>query len=54
MERTGKEGRVVGGTDAEKGAWPWVVSLKWLGRHVCGASVIDKEWLITEIGRAHV
>ncbi|XP_042563360.1 enteropeptidase [Clupea harengus] len=47
VERTGKEGRVVGGTDAEKGAWPWVVSLKWLGRHVCGASVIDKEWLIT-------
>ncbi|KAM4619750.1 enteropeptidase [Polymixia lowei] len=40
-------GRVVGGTDAQKGAWPWMVSLYWRGRHVCGASLIDSNWLIT-------
>ena len=39
--------RVVGGTDALEGAWPWIVSLHWRGRHVCGASLIDREWLIT-------
>ncbi|XP_066502418.1 enteropeptidase [Hoplias malabaricus] len=40
-------GRVVGGVDAERGAWPWTVSLKWIGRHVCGGALIDREWVIT-------
>ncbi|XP_056587484.1 enteropeptidase [Triplophysa dalaica] len=40
-------GRVVGGQDAQKGAWPWIVSLHWQGGHVCGASLIDSEWLVT-------
>ncbi|CAB1316044.1 unnamed protein product [Coregonus sp. 'balchen'] len=39
--------RVVGGTDSRKGAWPWMVSLYWRGRHVCGATLIDNEWLVT-------
>ncbi|XP_016430936.1 enteropeptidase [Sinocyclocheilus rhinocerous] len=42
-----KAGRVVGGQDAQKGAWPWIASLRWLGGHVCGATLIDSEWLIT-------
>ncbi|KAI4889773.1 hypothetical protein NFI96_017910 [Prochilodus magdalenae] len=51
MEKDGEEteisGRVVGGEDAPKGAWPWMVSLKWIGRHVCGATLIDTEWVLT-------
>uniref|UniRef100_A0AAQ4QPI7 Transmembrane serine protease 15 n=1 Tax=Gasterosteus aculeatus aculeatus TaxID=481459 RepID=A0AAQ4QPI7_GASAC len=41
------EVRVVGGVDAVKGAWPWIVSLQWRGRHVCGASVLGRDWLLT-------
>ncbi|XP_041863730.1 enteropeptidase [Melanotaenia boesemani] len=43
----GGESRVVGGTNAAKGAWPWIVSLHWRGRHVCGASLIGPDWLLT-------
>nr|XP_043898970.1 enteropeptidase [Solea senegalensis]XP_043898971.1 enteropeptidase [Solea senegalensis] len=40
-------GRVVGGTNAVKGAWPWIASLQWQDRHVCGASLISRDWLLT-------
>ncbi|XP_069030943.1 enteropeptidase-like [Embiotoca jacksoni] len=39
--------RVVGGTNAVKGAWPWMVSLEWGGNPICGASLIGKDWLLT-------
>lgn len=40
-------GRIVGGVNAAKGAWPWIVSLHWKLRHACGASVIGRDWLLT-------
>ncbi|XP_053096196.1 enteropeptidase isoform X1 [Pangasianodon hypophthalmus] len=43
----GVEGRIVGGEDAVKGAWPWIASLRWTGRSVCGATLIDSQWLVT-------
>jgi len=44
-------GRIVGGTVAKDGEFPWQVSLRALGgagaTHFCGASVIDKDWILT-------
>ncbi|XP_072315776.1 enteropeptidase [Eucyclogobius newberryi] len=39
--------KIVGGVDAVKGAWPWMVSLHWRNRHVCGATLIGADWLLT-------
>ncbi|XP_017259526.1 enteropeptidase isoform X1 [Kryptolebias marmoratus] len=46
-DRKALDGRVVGGVNAMKGAWPWLVSLHWRGRHVCGASLMGPDWLLT-------
>ncbi|XP_075122001.1 chymotrypsin-like elastase family member 1 [Leptodactylus fuscus] len=44
-------GRVVGGTNAAKGAWPWQVSLQYLSGgywyHTCGASLIRANRVMT-------
>ncbi|NXX79688.1 ENTK Enteropeptidase, partial [Urocolius indicus] len=39
--------RIVGGTDARREVWPWIVSLHFNSRHVCGASLVSEEWLVT-------
>ncbi|KAM9277730.1 LOW QUALITY PROTEIN: enteropeptidase [Cariama cristata] len=39
--------RIVGGSDARRGAWPWIVSLHFNSRPVCGASLVSDEWLVT-------
>jgi len=40
-------GRVVGGTVATIGDWPWAISMLFNGRHVCGGSLINDQWIIT-------
>ncbi|XP_064904905.1 enteropeptidase [Columba livia] len=39
--------RIVGGSDARREAWPWIVSLHFNSRPVCGASLVSDGWLVT-------
>ncbi|KAF5272708.1 hypothetical protein FQA39_LY07735 [Lamprigera yunnana] len=43
----GDDIKIVGGTDAEEGAYPYQASLRRKGRHFCGGSVIGDQWILT-------
>lgn len=42
-----RAGRIVGGHDAEDGAWPFAVSLNAGGSHYCGGSALGGPWVLT-------
>lgn len=45
--RSRTRNRIVGGSAASLGDWPWQVSLHNQGFHLCGGSIITPEWIVT-------
>uniref|UniRef100_A0A3Q3ATS6 Transmembrane serine protease 6 n=1 Tax=Kryptolebias marmoratus TaxID=37003 RepID=A0A3Q3ATS6_KRYMA len=39
--------RIVGGTDASEGEWPWQASLQVRGNHICGGALISSQWVVS-------
>ncbi|XP_047434013.1 transmembrane protease serine 6 isoform X2 [Mugil cephalus] len=39
--------RIVGGTDASEGEWPWQASLQVRGTHICGGALISDQWVVS-------
>uniref|UniRef100_A0A8D0BBX3 Peptidase S1 domain-containing protein n=1 Tax=Salvator merianae TaxID=96440 RepID=A0A8D0BBX3_SALMN len=39
--------RNVGGEDSAEGEWPWQVSLRKMGMHICGGALITNNWVVT-------
>uniref|UniRef100_A0A8C5Q396 Peptidase S1 domain-containing protein n=1 Tax=Leptobrachium leishanense TaxID=445787 RepID=A0A8C5Q396_9ANUR len=39
--------RIVGGTDAVDGEWPWQVAVKFWGSFICGGSLINEQWVLS-------
>ncbi|XP_037135079.1 serine protease 33-like isoform X1 [Syngnathus acus] len=42
-----QDNRIVGGTAASDGAWPWQVSIQKDNTHVCGGSIITQNWILS-------
>nr|XP_056719553.1 serine protease 55-like [Euleptes europaea] len=40
-------GRIVGGTKAFPGEWPWVVSIQTTSYHFCGGSIVHPWWVLS-------
>ncbi|XP_042247684.1 transmembrane protease serine 6 [Thunnus maccoyii] len=39
--------RIVGGTNATEGEWPWQASLQVRGTHICGGALISNQWVVS-------
>jgi len=39
--------RVIGGTTAKAGAWPWQIAMYFMGGFGCGGSLVNSNWVVT-------
>merc|ERR550519_583613 len=39
--------RIISGVNASPHAWPWQISLRVNGQHICGGSLIRRDWVVT-------
>ncbi|XP_072200468.1 serine protease 56 isoform X2 [Excalfactoria chinensis] len=44
---TAPRGRIMGGSEARRGAWPWLVSVRLHGELVCGGVLVSHAWALT-------
>ena len=42
-----KQGRVISGINATRGAWPWQILMLFSGRPMCGGSLVSPQWVVT-------
>jgi len=42
-----QHGRVIAGTTAIKGSWPWQINIRRNGKYLCGGSLISPTWVLT-------
>merc|ERR1711994_955153 len=42
-------GKIIGGHDAEPHAYPWQISFRSLGQHICGGSIINENQVICAV-----
>lgn len=47
VSRLGHDKYIVGGQEAKVGRWPWMADLMYNGRHSCGGSVLNANWILT-------
>ena len=39
--------RIIKGEESQFGEYPWKVQLRWQRDHLCGAALVNKNWVIT-------
>uniref|UniRef100_A0A8C3MEF8 Peptidase S1 domain-containing protein n=1 Tax=Geospiza parvula TaxID=87175 RepID=A0A8C3MEF8_GEOPR len=44
---TAPRGRIMGGSAAPRGAWPWLVSVRLHGELMCGGVLVGRSWVLT-------
>ncbi|XP_074954428.1 serine protease 56 [Phalacrocorax aristotelis] len=44
---TAPRGRIMGGSVAPQGAWPWLVSVRLHGELMCGGVLVGRSWVLT-------
>eukprot|EP00794_Sanderia_malayensis_P015873 gene15873-17472_t len=42
-----QQSRVIAGTTATKGSWPWQILMLFNGRTMCGGSIVAPNWIVT-------